>query len=229
MQFRRRRTVEDGVEPVVALEPLGRAIFVLAQGDDADTSAAFDLDEPDLDERLRVFRVWPAGDQIEAAVLRLDALDDPAAVFLVRVATSTAMRSISSSRTIGAICGLVPLGVRHDPGPAEVRDVGDRRCGVPVRVPGVGDSSRLFNSSRCCSAWAIRPSSPGTVCAFDLAVEVFGQAETAARSIRALRLISTCRRMRSTSSSRSAATCSPHGLKCRARKGTARRAADREA
>ena len=47
--------VEDNVEPVVLLEPLRGAIFVAGQSNFADTGAAFDLDEANLDGGLGVF------------------------------------------------------------------------------------------------------------------------------------------------------------------------------
>ena len=39
--------VEDSVEPIVAFEPFGGAVFVFAEGDDAHASPALDLDEAD--------------------------------------------------------------------------------------------------------------------------------------------------------------------------------------
>src|SRR5262245_51332865 len=78
-----RPTVEDGVEPEIALEPLRGPILVLAEEDFADAGPAFDLDEADLDEGLRVCGVRPTGDEVEAAVFGLDALDDKPSGLLV--------------------------------------------------------------------------------------------------------------------------------------------------
>ena len=78
MQLRRARAVEHGVEPIVLAEPDRRIVLVLAQGHHAHACPALDLDEADLDERLGVFGVRAAGNEVEAAVLGFDALDLPA-------------------------------------------------------------------------------------------------------------------------------------------------------
>ncbi len=156
--------VEDDIEPVVALQPFGRAVFVLGQRDDADAGPALDLDEADLDEGLGVFGMRHGGrSDRNHDSQRLDALDHPAAGFFVPAATSMAMRSISSSRTMGAMLWAGSLGMGQDPGPAEMRDVGNRRSGVPAPARPGGFRGGCSDRRGAVSAWVIRPSRPATV------------------------------------------------------------------
>ena len=163
VQFRRGVTVEDSIEPVVVLQALGGAVLVLAEGDDADPGTALDLDEPDLDEVFGSSGCGRRGNQVEAAVLGLDALDLPASRLLVSARPldrDPLDLVVADHRGQG---GTRPLGVRHDPGPTQVGDVADDEWRSISRSRR-RVSSRLLSSSRCCSACAISPSSPGTVC-----------------------------------------------------------------
>src|SRR5204863_2237214 len=83
MQSGRAAAIEHGIQPVVALKTLRRAVLVLANGDDADARPAFDLDEADFDERLGVLGMRPPADEVEAAILGLDAFNHPTAGLLV--------------------------------------------------------------------------------------------------------------------------------------------------
>ena len=67
--------VENHLQPVVVFDSLGGAVLVLAERDDAHSGSALHFDETDFDERRRTFRMRTARDQVEAAVLGLDALD----------------------------------------------------------------------------------------------------------------------------------------------------------
>jgi len=126
VQFRRTGTIEDCIEPVIVLEAFGGPEFVLAQSNDTNAGAAFDFDEPDLDECLRVFGVRSARDQVEASVLGFYALDTPAAFYLMprgdfdRNAFNFVVANHRSYLRIAA------LRMWGHPGSAEVRDVRDR-------------------------------------------------------------------------------------------------------
>src|SRR5215211_3650542 len=65
-------TVEDDIKPVVLPEPLRRLVFVGSESDFSDGSPP-----PHLDRSLRVFRVRMTGNQIETAIVGLDARDFP--------------------------------------------------------------------------------------------------------------------------------------------------------
>ena len=137
----------------------------------------------------------PPRDQVEAAVLRLDALDHPAAGLLVadRLLRRRSARSPRRGPS-GRCCGRRPLGVRQHPGAAEVRDVADGAVPLhaPARAPPFEAVVQLVEvvprPARC------SPSRPGTFCALDLAVQ---RARRAGRLLRGRsarsRLISTCR------------------------------------
>ena len=83
VECRLARAVKHGIEPEVVLEPLGGLVLVCRQGDLPDSRTPLHFDEPDLDERLGVFRVGTPRDQIEPPVLGLHALHQPAPRFLV--------------------------------------------------------------------------------------------------------------------------------------------------
>ena len=83
VQLGRRAAVVDGIEPVIAFEPLGGLVLVGAQEDFPDAGPAFHLDEADLGERLRVFGMRLAGDEVKPPVVGFDALDDEPPALLV--------------------------------------------------------------------------------------------------------------------------------------------------
>src|SRR5262245_38657501 len=81
--FWRRSAVEDDIQPIVIPQSLRRLVLIGRQRHFADTRAAFDFDEADFDAGLRVFRMRLARDQVEAAILGLDAFDLPASGLFV--------------------------------------------------------------------------------------------------------------------------------------------------
>jgi hypothetical protein len=103
MKLRLRPTVECDVEPVVFLETLRRLVFIVAERDLADGCAAFHLNEADVGEGLVVVRVRLSRDDIKAAVsFSTLSITQPRSISC-RIASWTAIRSISSSRS-----GTVP-------------------------------------------------------------------------------------------------------------------------
>jgi len=66
-------TVEDHIEPVVLPQPLRRPVLVRRESHLPDGHPALHLDEPDFDGGLRIFRVRATGNQVETAVIGLDA------------------------------------------------------------------------------------------------------------------------------------------------------------
>ena len=75
--------MEDDVEVVVLFEALGGVEFVRGEGDVARVGPALNLDEADVDGGFGVLGVGLAGDEIEPAVLSLDAFNDAALGLLV--------------------------------------------------------------------------------------------------------------------------------------------------
>lgn len=124
--------VEDGVEPVVPLEALRGFKLVGRKPDLFDRGPALDLDEPNFDGGLRILRVRLAGDEVEAAVVLLDALHLPAAGLLVG-------DHRSDREPLGGVvpdhrCDLRRLAFRmgQRPGPADVQEC--RRSCIGVLV-----------------------------------------------------------------------------------------------
>ena len=83
VQLRCRCAVEGHVQPVVVLDPLGRAVLVGTEGYAADSGATLHFDESDLNECLGVFRMRASRDEIEASVFGFDTLDNAAACLFV--------------------------------------------------------------------------------------------------------------------------------------------------
>ena len=105
MQLGSPGAVEDRVEPVIPLEPLGGLVFIGRQGHQTHPGSAFDLDETDLDGGLGVFGVRPARDsRSRGSLSRRSALAIPA-IPRGEVTKSTAIRSMSASSTMGASLG----------------------------------------------------------------------------------------------------------------------------
>src|SRR6185295_17867380 len=77
LEARRRRAVEDDVEPEVVTEPLSRPVFVRRQPHLPEAGAALDLDESRGDECAGLRWMRLAREQVVAPALGLDALDDP--------------------------------------------------------------------------------------------------------------------------------------------------------
>ena len=78
-----RGAVENDVEEEIFPEPLGGSVFVGGQPHLAGLGAAFDLDEPHFDGGGRVFGMRFAGNEIEPAIVLLDAFNFPAPCFFV--------------------------------------------------------------------------------------------------------------------------------------------------
>ena len=114
-------TVEDDIEPVIFLEALGRSVLVAGQSNLANLGSALYLDEPNLNRSLGLR---------DAGVVKSDRIRDcrfPRSLLRIprarsyAITASTAMCSISSSRTMAA------SPVLHDPdegAPKQRRAVG---------------------------------------------------------------------------------------------------------
>ena len=77
VQFRMGGEVEDDVEPEVTLEAFRSLKLVGRKRHLADVGSAFDFDESHFNRGPRVFGMWPAQNEVEAAVLTFNALHLP--------------------------------------------------------------------------------------------------------------------------------------------------------